>query len=639
MRGRKREAMLRSLAACVALTLAVATCAAAQEESAAAAAVTRAKAKEQHVSRQQRDGAQKLFLEGARDMERKDVRAASVAFEQAAGLDPGNRRYALAAEVARQHLVEGLIQQADKDRILGHDDEARAAIAEAFRIDPSDPMIAQHADELASDRLAEAPAVRSDGNGLAAPIVLQPKPGKRSFHLHTNTRELLRQVLSAYGISPTLDDSVGAQTVRYDVDDIDFEQAEKTLGLATGTFLVPLDPARALVAKDTKENRAKYERQAVETIYLPGMTAEDLTDLTSVARLVFAADKASATPGQMALTVRAPVDDLTALNATVADLLAGRSELQLDVRMYEVDRTKAVELGAILPNQTTLFNVYSEASSILQSNSSLVQQIIASGLAAPGDWEAILAILVASGQLSNSILTSPFGVFGGGLSMTGVEYSGGSLNMQLNSSDVHSVDQMQLRVLDRDEAVIKAGERYPIETSSYSSLGASTSLGIPGLSTAGLSSTLQNLGVNLSSLQSAATEAIPQVQYQDIGLTLDVTPRIESQSNLSLKFDLKLSSLAGSTINGLPVLDSREYQAITSLGVGQSAVLVSTLSRQESNALTGIPGLADIPGFAAMTNKDTNVDYSELAIVITPHLVRRARMEFAEQMHPMPHQP
>ncbi|MGC2619855.1 MAG: hypothetical protein WA414_12500, partial [Acidobacteriaceae bacterium] len=319
-------------------------------------------------------------------------------------------------------------------------------------------------------------------------------------------------------------------------------------------------------------------------------------------------------------------------------LMDGRSEMQLDVAMYEVDRTKANSMGAIIPTQTNLFNVYSEAASLLQANSSLVQEIISSGLAAPGDWPAILAILVASGQIQNSILTSPFGVFGGGLTMTGITYSGGSANLQLNSSDVHSVDQLQIRVLDGEEGVIKIGERYPIETSSYSSLGGS-SLNIPGISTAGISSTLAGLGINLSSLASAATEAIPQVQYQDIGLTLDVTPKIENPHSVSLKFDMKVNSLQGTSLNGLPVLNNREYQTITTLKVGESAVLTTALTRQESNSLTGIPGLSDIPGFEGITNKDYNLDYSELAIVVTPHLVRSTHQQFAQKMYLVPHQP
>jgi general secretion pathway protein D len=496
--------------------------------------------------------------------------------------------------------------------------------------------VAQHAEELAADASASAPAVQTNDK-LAGPTELAPKDGRHSFHLHANQRDIIRQVLTAYGIQPTLDSSVPQQVIRYDVDDVDFADVERTLPLVTNTFLVPLDPSRALVAKDTKDNRTKYEREAVETVYLPGLAAQDLTDLVTMTKALFTTPTVTAAPGLSSLTIRAPAGDLNAVNAMVTNLMEGRSELQLDVNMYEVDRTKANSIGAILPTETTLFNVYSEAATLLEQNQSLVQEIIASGLAAPGDWEAILGILVASGQISNSILSNPFGVFGGGLTMTGVEYQGGSANLQLNSSKVHSVDQMQIRVEDGGEGIIKVGEKYPIETSSYSSLSGTSGLNIPGLSNAGISSTLQNLGVNLQSLQSAANEVIPQVQYQDIGLTLDVTPRIENAHSISLKFDLKLTALAGSSLNSLPLLNNREYQAITSVNVGESAVLVSALSRQESDALTGIPGLGDIPGFEAATNTNTNFDYSELAIVITPHLVRPTHQQFAQKMVLLPH--
>lgn len=589
----------------------------------------------QHISRQDRDAARRAFLEGARDIQREDPRAAMEAFGRAANLDPNNRRYGLAQEIARQHLVSGLVQQADKAKILGHLDQSRADIAEAMKIDPRNPIVAQHADELATSHVAGEPVLQQQG--LAAPIELKPKPGRQSFHIEASEREIARQVLQAFGIQPTIDDSVGGQRVRYVVDNVDFAEAERTLALATGTFLVPLDPARALVARDSRDNRAKFERQAVETVYLPGMSTSEIAEMVTMARNLFAARTVSPLNSESAIMIRAAVPDLTAFNSTIANLLEGRSELQLDVRMYEVDRTKAVDLGMILPQQTTLFNVYSEASSLLQTNSGLVQQIISSGLAAPGDWEAILAILVASGQVTNTILAQPFGTFGGGLSLTGLTFTGGSVNMKLNSSDVRSIDQMQLRVLDQEDATIRSGERYPIITSNYSSLSGS-GLSIPGLSNPGLSSSLQNLGVNLSSLQAAATEAIPQVQYQDIGLTLKVTPHIQGPKDVALKFNLQLSSLAGASENDLPILNNRQYEAFTSLKIGQSAVLVSALSRQESDAITGVPGLSDIPGFQNGTNKNTSFNYSELAIVITPHIVRSVHVERADKMIPVPHQ-
>lgn len=587
-------------------------------------------------SKQDRVEAGKLFVEGSHDLEQDKLRAAMDAFTRAAELDPDEKRYEMADQIAKGHLVSELIQQSDKDKILGKTAGARAKIAEAYGVDPASPEVAQHMNELASGVVAGEPAVRSEAVAVAAPIELQPRAGMQSFHLRTSKRNLIQQVVQAYGIQPTLDDSVDGQMVRYDVDDVDWSGAQRTLELATGTFMVPVDPARAVIAKDTRPNHDRLDRLAVETVYLPGMATAEITEIANAAKSVFSLRAAVPSGGDAALTVRGRSEDLDALNATLKTLLEGRSELLLDVRMFEVDRTKAVNLGMILPNQTSVFNVYSEARNILASNSSLVQEIVSSGLAAPGDWEAILAILIASGQLSNTVLTQPFGVFGGGLTMTGVAYQGGSLNMQLNSSDVRSLDQIQLRVLDREEGTIKAGERYPIETSSYSSLGATKSLNIPGLSTAGLSSTLSSLGVSASALQASENLQIPQVQYEDIGLTLKVTPNIEGTDRVSLKFDLQLSSLAGSSINSLPVLTNRQYTAITSCAVGESALVMSSLTRQESNAVTGIPGLSEIPGFQSTTNKNDNLDVGELAIVVTPHIVRTVHRNPSEKMILLP---
>jgi hypothetical protein len=593
---------------------------------------TPASPKKRHITHRDRIHAQQAFMQGAKDLQRDRPRAAMAAFTRAAQLDPSDSRYSASVPVARQRLAYDLVKQAGQAKALGHPDESRADIEEAYRLAPDDPLVAQHVDELAAS--ATTGRMPRIGTALAPPIELRPQPGRRSFHVRTNQRTLIDQVFAAWGIHPTIDQSVGAAVVPYDIDDADFAQSESTLALATNTFFVPLDPVRVLVAKDSRENRAKYERQAEETFYLAGLSNEEQTAMVSLAREEFGAKTAFSDPGENALTVRASVPDLAALNGTLQSLLQGRSEIELDVVMYEVDRTNANTIGAILPTQTSLFNVYSEATSILQQNSSLVQEIISSGLAQPGQWEQILAILFASGQVSNSLFSN-FATFGGGLTLTGLSMNPATANLKLNSSDVHSVDQIQLRVLDREQGMIKVGEKYPIMTSEYGGIGGS-SLNIPGLSSSGLSSTLQNLGINPSALSSLASEAIPQIQYQDLGLMLDVTPHVLGSHGLSLKLDLKLTSLNGSSSNGVPALNQREYQAISSLNLGESAVLLTALNRQQTDAVTGIPGLSDLPGFADFTNNTANFNYSELAIVVTPHIVRLTHEQTADRMFLVP---
>src|SRR5208283_976177 len=147
----------------------------------------------------------------------------------------------------------------------------------------------------------------------------------------------------------------------FDVDNVPFLQTQDLLNLATNTFPVPLDAHRVLVARDTRENRQQFLRQNLGTV-----------------------------------TVRAPTKTLDAFNATMRDLVNGRSQVMLDVRIIQLAHNNQRNTGAQLPQQVTAFNVYAEEQSILNANQSLVQQIISSGLASPGDTLAILGILLAS---------------------------------------------------------------------------------------------------------------------------------------------------------------------------------------------------------------------------------------------------
>ena len=82
------------------------------------------------------------------------------------------------------------------------------------------------------------------------------------------------------------------------------------------------------------------------------------------------------------------------------ELLDGRSQVLIDVRLIQIAHISQRNTGVQPPQTVSAINVYAEEQSILNANQSLVQQIISSGLAAPGDTLAILGILLASGQVS-----------------------------------------------------------------------------------------------------------------------------------------------------------------------------------------------------------------------------------------------
>jgi len=591
------------------------------------------------VSEHERNEASKAFLAGAKALEKDDLPEAEKQFERASKLDPGNANYSTALTIAREHRLTQLVQGATKARLMGHDDTARALLAQAYLIDPKNPIVQQHIDDLAQDAESRDAILRPSTEEAGPPVELAPKDGRQSFHIRSAANDVLRQVLTAFGITPTLDLSVKNQIVRFDADDVNFAQAATMLKLITGTFFVPLDEKRVLVALDTKENRAKFQRQIMETVYLPGLTATEMSDMGNIARNVFEAQQASVEATAHTLTLRAPQDRIAALNHTLVDLLDGRSQLLLNLRLFQVENTRMTNIGAQLPQGTTVFNVPTEVNQIIQANESAAQQVVAAGLAPAGDDIAIVAVLIATGVVSGTVFNQPFALFGGGITESGLALTqGATANLSLNSSDTRVLDEVQLRVQDQEDATIRSGTRYPIVTSTYSSL-AGTSLGIPGVSQAGISSALQSLGISSSALQSTTSQTIPQVQYEDLGLTLKATPHIEQNKDVTLKIDLKIESLTGQTLNSNPILANQEYTGTVTLLQGESALVVSNLTRQQSAAVTGIPGLSELPGFQSTTNKEGDLDVSKLVILITPHIMRLSHTKPASTLVMLPVHP
>ncbi len=59
------------------------------------------------------------------------------------------------------------------------------------------------------------------------------------------------------------------------------------------------------------------------------------------------------------------------------------------------------------------------------------------------------------------------------------------------------------------------------------------------------------------------------------------------------------------------------------MGEGESALLVSSVSKTETAAMSGIPGLSELPGFQMPVTEDVQKNTSQLVILVTPRVVRR----------------
>jgi general secretion pathway protein D len=568
------------------------------------------------LSERQRSKAADAYLAGAVHLEHRDYKAAEKDFVRALALSPGNSGYLTALALAREHHVTDLVQQAGRDRLDGHPEQVAPLLAEARTLAPDNVSIAQH----------EAIPIRQPASWLsqtpvfAGAIVLTPSTEIKSFHLHTDVQEVVRNVGSAYGIRCVFDDPSLHQALRFDLEDVSYAQAMPFLLRMNHLFAVPLDAASVLVARDTADNRLRLERLMQETIYVPGLSTEQMSDLGNVIRNVFDVKQTTVSNTLGDIIVRAPEDTLHALNLTLDDLLDGGSEVLLELKLYSVDITHSRNTGLSLPQQIGAYNVASQAQSLVTANQTIVNQAIAQGLIpATATTLQIAEYLIGSGVVTSTLLSNTLGIFGGGITTTGVYATGGAtLNFGLTASDVRSLDDVQVRVADRQSADFRIGSRYPITTSTYSTGIAATSSSLNGVSINGVSASSL-----LSQLTGGTGTTIPQIQYEDLGLTLKTTPYITKTGAINMKIDLKIEALAGGSLDNIPILNSRQLVSDVTVKDGETALILSNVNRTEARAINGVPGLSELPGFQSVTDQTVEADTSQLVLLLTPRIVRR----------------
>ena len=579
--------------------------------------------------------AEQAYLAGAKLLEHKDFAGAQADFANAATLDPARKEYGRAVQFTRDERVSALIQQSAKARMLGKAREADGLLAQARVVDPTSEAVLQHADDAASVASAAAPASRFDRNlQFAGPVQLTPTAAAQNLHLRGDPGQAVMQAASQFGIKAIFDDQLSGPPLRLDLDNVTYDQAIPILFGMAHVFAVPLNATTMLVAKDTQDNRARLERQVEETVYIPGSTTEQLNELLNIVKNVYDVRQIAASPLSGSLLIRAPEPTIRAVNYTIADLVDGGADVLLRIQLISIDKTHTLNTGATTPTSVGAFSVAAEAQSLVSANQTLINTAISQGVltlpAANSTAQNILleaAFLVFEAGVTDAKISNILTLVGGGLTLFGVNYGGSAgFNLALNSSEARALDDISVRVGDRQTTALRVGEKYPVTTATYSS-------GLSASQTSALAGATIN-GVSAASLLAAASSVatVPQVQYEDLGITLKTQPSVMKSGLVSVHVDLKLEALTGASANGIPVLTSRNFVSDITVKDGGTAVMLSDLSSTEAASVNGIPGLSELPGFqesAADRLKET--DSSELVLLVTPTVVRRRSNELASR--------
>jgi general secretion pathway protein D len=169
----------------------------------------------------------------------------------------------------------------------------------------------------------------------------------------------------------------------------------------------------------------------------------------------------------------------------------------------------------------------------------------------------------------------------------------------LSDSSTKIIQNPQIRALDGQKASLKIGDRVPVATGSFQ----------PGIG-----------GVGINPLVNT------QFQYLDVGVNIDITPKVHGNREVTLKIVMDVSAVTSMTnIGGIsqPVIGQRKVEHEIRLKEGEVNLLGGILEDTQTKSLSGIPGLAQIPILKWLFSQ-TSTDHAENEIVfaLIPHIIR-----------------
>jgi general secretion pathway protein D len=120
-----------------------------------------------------------------------------------------------------------------------------------------------------------------------------------------------------------------------------------------------------------------------------------------------------------------------------------------------------------------------------------------------------------------------------------------------------------------------------------------------------------------------AQQPITSFQYQNIGVNIDITPRMHHDDDVSLALKIVVTSLSGTGFGGLPTFGNREITTSIRLRDGETNLLAGLIRDDERTVMEGIPGLSDLPILGrlfAHNRKETT--QTDVVLTLTPHIIR-----------------
>ena len=177
----------------------------------------------------------------------------------------------------------------------------------------------------------------------------------------------------------------------------------------------------------------------------------------------------------------------------------------------------------------------------------------------------------------------------------------GYINALAGKTNVKVISSPQVLIASNNEAKISVGSKVPI-----------------------VNSEITNTQSIISSNTDASTNLVRNIQYQDTGVILKITPRVTRGGRIAIKLAQTVSEADSNTVSDIdsPVIKEQIIETAMSLRDGQTLICGGIIKEKSTDNLSTLPGIGSIPFLRRLLgDTDISTDRTEMMILITGYII------------------
>jgi general secretion pathway protein D len=542
------------------------------------------------------ESAKTLFQKGVKAEARQDYEAAFEFYKAAYQQKPEELKYRVPFERTRMLSAASKIKRGQKLRDQGNLQEALTVFQQALEVDPSNDLAAQEirrtelmmqkggtgggqATATPPSRQEEEDPLRKRLEGASSPVALAQFPDSpiTALEMTEDSKVAYETIGKLAGINVLFDPDYTSRRLSIKLKGVSLQEGLDIVALESRTFWRPVTPNTIFVAQDTQAKRRELEQNVVKTFYLGNVSGPtDLQDIVNAIRTVLEVQRIQQIPSQSAIVIKGTPDQLALAEKMIDDIDKSKPEVIVDVWVAQVRRDKLRNLGITPPQNMVVALQGTNTTSTGTGTGTTTTTTPGSGL----NFNDLQHL----NSTNYAVTIDPLKAVA-----------------LFSDADTKIMQNPKLRATDNEKATLTIADKIPIATGSFGTpLGIGTGVG--------------SVGVNT------------QFTYTDVGVKMEITPRVHPDGQVTLKTSLEISNLNGSqTIGGItqPIISTRKVEHTIRLMDGETNLLGGILEVQDTSSTGGTPFLGQIPILKYLFSSTQKEHITnELVFVLVPHIVR-----------------